>query len=84
MSTAQNESFRSIPFQTWQRSGSCPEGTIPIRRVQKQDLLRTNSIDDFGKKFAYGSKLGAEINRSVSQKIQKTNFSDDFSGCFTF
>ncbi|XP_022139554.1 uncharacterized protein LOC111010434 [Momordica charantia] len=66
MSTAQNESFRSIPFQTWQRSGSCTEGTIPIRRVQTQDLLRTNSIDDFGKKFAYGSKLGAEINRSTA------------------
>ncbi|KAG7037748.1 hypothetical protein SDJN02_01379, partial [Cucurbita argyrosperma subsp. argyrosperma] len=61
MSVEQNE-----PFQVWQRSGRCPEGTIPIRRVREQDLLRVNSLDSFGKNFFYGSsKLGAEVNRSV-------------------
>ncbi|XP_022941230.1 uncharacterized protein LOC111446601 [Cucurbita moschata] len=62
MSVEQNE-----PFQVWQRSGRCPEGTIPIRRVREQDLLRVNSLDSFGKNFFYGSsKLGAEVNRSTS------------------
>ncbi|XP_073225363.1 protein neprosin-like isoform X2 [Cicer arietinum] len=37
-------------FQTWQKSGSCPEGTIPIRRIQKEDLLRVASVDHFGQK----------------------------------
>lgn len=30
METGRNYSF---PKQTWRRSGSCPQGTIPIRRI---------------------------------------------------
>ncbi|KAK7352521.1 hypothetical protein VNO80_17943 [Phaseolus coccineus] len=37
-------------FQTWQKSGSCPKGTIPIRRIVKEDLLRVASLDNFGRK----------------------------------
>ncbi|KAL3746829.1 hypothetical protein ACJRO7_015727 [Eucalyptus globulus] len=37
--------------QTWQKSGSCPEGTIPIRRIQRQDLLRASSLEKFGKMY---------------------------------
>ncbi|PNY14616.1 hypothetical protein L195_g011300 [Trifolium pratense] len=37
-------------FQTWQKSGSCPDGTVPIRRIQKEDLLRAASLDRFGQK----------------------------------
>ncbi|KAK7283217.1 hypothetical protein RIF29_12596 [Crotalaria pallida] len=36
--------------QVWQRSGSCPKGTIPIRRIKKEDLLRTASLQRFGMK----------------------------------
>ncbi|XP_077252528.1 protein neprosin-like [Tasmannia lanceolata] len=36
--------------QVWQKSGSCPEGTIPIRRVKKRDLLRSPSLETYGKK----------------------------------
>ncbi|KAG5048253.1 hypothetical protein JHK85_009356 [Glycine max] len=35
---------------TWQKSGSCPKGTIPIRRILKEDLLRAASLDRFGQK----------------------------------
>ncbi|KAG6608393.1 hypothetical protein SDJN03_01735, partial [Cucurbita argyrosperma subsp. sororia] len=67
MVSAQNESFRSNLFQVWQKSGRCPKGTIPIRRVRKEDLLRANSFKNFGKKFPIGgSKLGAEVNRSTA------------------
>jgi len=38
-------------FQTWQKSGSCPKGTIPIRRILREDLLRAASLDSFGQKF---------------------------------
>ena|ERR1044072_6976472 len=37
-------------FQIWQKSGSCPEGTIPVRRVRKEDLLRADSLELFGRK----------------------------------
>jgi hypothetical protein len=38
-----------VPFQTWQKSGSCPEGTIPIRRVQREELLSAASLEHFGR-----------------------------------
>ncbi|XP_061376662.1 protein neprosin-like [Gastrolobium bilobum] len=39
-------------FQLWSLSGeSCPEGTIPIRRTTKQDMLRASSISSFGRKI---------------------------------
>ncbi|MBA0791362.1 hypothetical protein Gohar_015942 [Gossypium harknessii] len=36
--------------QMWHLNGRCPEGTIPIRRTRKDDLLRASSIKAFGKK----------------------------------
>jgi hypothetical protein len=39
-------------FQLWSLSGeSCPEGTIPIRRTKKEDILRASSINTFGRKL---------------------------------
>ncbi|KAM7272357.1 hypothetical protein ACFE04_027020 [Oxalis oulophora] len=39
------------PFtQLWQLNGTCPQGTIPIIRTKKRDLLRASSIEAFGKK----------------------------------
>lgn len=41
----------SLPFsQVWRRSGSCPDGTIPIRRVLKHHLLNASSLERYGKK----------------------------------
>ncbi|KAL3537234.1 hypothetical protein ACH5RR_000600 [Cinchona calisaya] len=41
----------TIPiFQLWQLNGSCPEGTIPIRRTSNADVLRASSIKKNGKK----------------------------------
>ncbi|GMI88514.1 hypothetical protein like AT5G25950 [Hibiscus trionum] len=48
--STENESSKPVVSQTWQRSGSCPEGTIPIRRIRREDLLRAESIDRFGRK----------------------------------
>ncbi|KEH20177.1 carboxyl-terminal peptidase [Medicago truncatula] len=39
-------------FQLWSFSGeSCPEGTIPIRRIKEGDMLRACSINTFGRKL---------------------------------
>ncbi|XP_028773394.1 uncharacterized protein LOC114730478 [Neltuma alba] len=44
-------SAKSQPVaQLWQQSGSCPEETIPIRRIRKEDILRAKSVQQFGKK----------------------------------
>ncbi|XP_020212824.1 uncharacterized protein LOC109797254 [Cajanus cajan] len=44
-STEEASESRTVIFQTWQKSGSCPKGTIPIRRILKEDLLRAASLD---------------------------------------
>jgi hypothetical protein len=39
-------------FQLWSLSGeSCPEGTVPIRRIKEDDMLRASSINTFGRKL---------------------------------
>ncbi|RWR82744.1 hypothetical protein CKAN_01147700 [Cinnamomum micranthum f. kanehirae] len=43
-------SSNSTVRQLWRKSGSCPEGTIPIRRVQKSHLLRAPSLENYGMK----------------------------------
>ncbi|MBA0636179.1 hypothetical protein Godav_025851, partial [Gossypium davidsonii] len=48
--SSKNESTKLAIFQTWQRSGSCPEGTVPIRRIRREDLLRAKSVQQFGRK----------------------------------
>ncbi|KAL4303742.1 hypothetical protein GQ457_10G017760 [Hibiscus cannabinus] len=43
-------SSKLVVSQTWQKSGSCPDVTVPIQRIQRMDLLRAKSIDRFGRK----------------------------------
>ncbi|CAA7050571.1 unnamed protein product [Microthlaspi erraticum] len=46
--------------QTWHKNGECPENTVPIRRLKKEDILRGKSIDDFGKKTHQSTPGGHE------------------------
>ncbi|XP_059430484.1 protein neprosin isoform X2 [Corylus avellana] len=42
---------RSSPItQLWHQNGRCPEGTIPIRRTKKDDVLRASSAKRYGRK----------------------------------
>ncbi|KAL1818764.1 hypothetical protein ACET3Z_013633 [Daucus carota] len=36
--------------QLWHSNGKCAEGTIPVRRTKKEDVLRASSIKNYGKK----------------------------------
>ncbi|KAF5939264.1 hypothetical protein HYC85_023523 [Camellia sinensis] len=45
-----NEGISKSITQLWHLSGRCPEGTIPIRRTKKKEILRVSSIKSFGKK----------------------------------
>ncbi|KAL8262498.1 hypothetical protein R6Q59_023847 [Mikania micrantha] len=42
--------------QMWHSNGKCPKGTIPIRRTNKEDMLRASSLKSYGR------------NNSVSQQ----------------
>lgn len=37
--------------QLWHSVGSCPSGTIPVRRTTKEDILRANKMKQYGRKF---------------------------------
>ncbi|KAL7204610.1 hypothetical protein ACSBR2_017648 [Camellia fascicularis] len=45
-----NEGISKSINQLWHLNGSCPEGTIPIRRTKKKEILGASSIKSFGKK----------------------------------
>lgn len=45
-----SKSSKPIITQLWHTKGRCPEGTIPIRRTKKDDLLRASTIKSYGKK----------------------------------
>lgn len=36
--------------QLWHLNGKCSEGTIPVRRTKREDILRASSIKNYGKK----------------------------------
>lgn len=36
--------------QLWHQNGVCSEGTIPVRRTKKDDVLRASSVKRYGKK----------------------------------
>ncbi|GMP42066.1 hypothetical protein CsSME_00011932 [Camellia sinensis var. sinensis] len=45
-----NEGISKSITQLWHLNGRCPEGTIPIRRTKRKEILRARSIKSFGKK----------------------------------
>lgn len=45
-------------WQMWHKNGTrCPKGTVPIRRSTVHDVLRANSLYEFGKKQRRSSFL---------------------------
>ncbi|KAJ0232390.1 AslB [Hirschfeldia incana] len=45
-----NGSSKPITSQIWSKSGTCPVGTIPVRRVNREDIMRASSPSHFGRK----------------------------------
>ncbi|CAL2233856.1 unnamed protein product [Prunus armeniaca] len=63
--------------QTWHKSGSCPQGTIPVRRIQKKELLRASSVKDYGRK-KHSSTLSRHVPQLSDNKtvyLQRANHS---------
>ncbi|KAI0493096.1 hypothetical protein KFK09_027372 [Dendrobium nobile] len=44
-----NEKPNSLT-QLWHQIGRCPEGTIPIRRTRKEEVIRASSVKRYGRK----------------------------------
>ena len=40
------KSSSKLTEQLWHKSGSCPEGTIPVLRTRKSDLLRMVNLEN--------------------------------------
>ncbi|WCJ19048.1 hypothetical protein M5689_001359 [Euphorbia peplus] len=40
--------------QLWHLKGKCPKGTIPVRRVKEEDVVRASSVEMFGRKKHVG------------------------------
>jgi hypothetical protein len=50
--------------QIWNKKGSCPKGTVPIRRIRKEDLWRAPSLERFGRKNPQIMYNGSIFNMS--------------------
>ncbi|KAL5558747.1 hypothetical protein UlMin_034958 [Ulmus minor] len=63
-----NEELAMTVTQLWKKRGSCPKGTIPVRRIRKRELLKANSIDQYGRKRA-------QFNETNNLSVQLANHS---------
>ncbi|CAF1804578.1 unnamed protein product [Brassica napus] len=65
--------------QVWNKNGRCPINTVPIRRIKKEDILRSKSIENFGKKtmtpgiLLYGSSSVLEDDPSIGHEYAVMN-----------
>ncbi|KAL0720607.1 hypothetical protein Bca4012_035206 [Brassica carinata] len=68
--------------QAWNKNGRCPENTVPIRRIKREDILRSKSIENFGKKMTtpgivlYGSSSFLEDDPSIGYEYAVMNSED--------
>ncbi|XP_075650922.1 protein neprosin-like [Castanea sativa] len=76
-STTKHESSPAMLTQTWQKSGSCPKGTVAIRRVKRKELLKADSLEHFGRD---GPRTSFAVN--TSKEFIKKNTSNDESKFF--
>ncbi|KAG2326152.1 hypothetical protein Bca52824_008880 [Brassica carinata] len=65
--------------QAWNKNGRCPENTVPIRRIKREDILRSKSIENFGKKMMtpgivlYGSSSFLDDDPSIGHEYAVMN-----------
>ena len=66
----------TVTSQVWQKSGRCPEGTIPVRRIQRRDLLKAHSIEEYGrKKPSFSHRQVGQLNENLDSFVQLQNHS---------
>ncbi|KAL5986221.1 hypothetical protein ACLOJK_014554 [Asimina triloba] len=64
-------------LQVWQKRGSCPKGTVPIRRTRKDDVLRASSLQNFGRRtshfFYHKNATNSNSNSNSNISFSTTN-----------
>ncbi|XP_073051381.1 protein neprosin-like [Primulina eburnea] len=76
MSVGRNvDTSRTVTTQLWQRSGSCPKGTIPIRRTQGNHVPNKDKIDGYGRKKPTVLHYDEKSNESKMLYLQQINHS---------
>ncbi|CAI9103289.1 OLC1v1001745C1 [Oldenlandia corymbosa var. corymbosa] len=60
--SSNSDSVNKLKMQSWQLDGSCPEGTITIRRTTQEDRIRANSINSFRVSKNHGSSSSFQAN----------------------
>ncbi|VVB17149.1 unnamed protein product [Arabis nemorensis] len=60
-----NGSSKPITYQIWSKSGNCPKGTIPVRRVSREDISRASSPSRFGRKAQHKYSF---LNKALQHK----------------
>ncbi|WZZ61557.1 hypothetical protein YC2023_061664 [Brassica napus] len=71
--------------QAWHKNGRCPKNTVPIRRIKKEDILRSKSIKSYGKKTTPSSPQATTFDPSkgheyaVMNSMNGTFFGTQFS-----
>lgn len=73
--TKKNENAKTITSQLWHRSGSCPKGTIPVRRIQKH-LQNKKEVHDYGRK-----KPSEPMNETI-KTMEASNSLANHSVCY--
>ncbi|KAI8543726.1 hypothetical protein RHMOL_Rhmol08G0241000 [Rhododendron molle] len=69
-------------FQLWTHSGeSCPEGTIPIRRITEKDVSRADSVEKFGRRLRRGVRRDTT---SSDHEVSPELYGDNYPRFFTY
>ena len=55
--------------QAWHKNGRCPKNTVPIRRIKKEDILRSKSIKSYGKKTTPSSPQATTFDPSKGHEV---------------
>ncbi|KAJ6745680.1 CARBOXYL-TERMINAL PEPTIDASE [Salix koriyanagi] len=63
----------SLASRLWQKSGSCRQGTIPVRRLPQKVALKTNSLEDYGRKKSSSYPPLTHINEDIGSNLQQSN-----------
>lgn len=65
----------TVTAQTWHRSGSCPKGTIPVRRIQKNNVSKGHSDSNYGRKKPMFFHYNMQLNDSKMLYLLQKNHS---------
>ncbi|KAJ8637114.1 hypothetical protein MRB53_011381 [Persea americana] len=72
-----SKSTSKLAQQGWLKSGNCPEGTIPIRRTLKSDLVRAMSVSTMAPLTSDGA---SSVQQAVWAELTQPNKTTYFAG----